>query len=214
MDCCYASDVVRNVFECGRTFEMLAASQIGQTTPEPGQDSFTRCLTKHLKELAVESDHAVITTLDIKERMQRERKEEAPALWRRIPGNSRHIRLRKLKPIHERPRKDNDRPEYAQFLQLGFALRNETLQEAHIERLTKELPALFAKIPIPLVDIKWLGCRKASSSRFREAVHWVMVKNRGSPPGTNSPATDYSETSSAATGKKRDADEAGLDEDV
>ncbi|KAI8932733.1 hypothetical protein NX059_010224 [Plenodomus lindquistii] len=199
MDCCYASDMLRNVAEVGRTFEMLTASHIGQTTCQPGPNSFTTCLIKHLKELANESERSHFTTLDIHQRMQRER-DEPPALWRRLSGSDRHIRFRKLKPEHERPIKDEiNRLQYSQFLHLGFALKNDAFDETHIERLTKKLPKLFQKAKIPLVDIRWLGCRKVSSSRFRELVEMALVKSRGDQSAV-----------SPRTGRKRSADEADL----
>jgi hypothetical protein len=203
MDCCYASDLLRDIPEWGRTFEMLAASHIGQTTAQPGPNSFTRCLINHLKELADSSAQTFFTTWDILERMQRERGVEAPALWRRIPGSSRHIRLRKLKPVHERPKVSHDRPQYSQFLHLGFALKHECLREPSIEFLTRELPKLFARAHLPLVNVKWLGCRKTSSSRLREAVELYMVKNR---------ADSFS--CSPVTGRKRSIDVTGFDDEV
>ncbi|CBX99597.1 hypothetical protein LEMA_P088360.1 [Plenodomus lingam JN3] len=199
MDCCYASDMLRNVAEVGRTFEMLAASHIGQTTCQPGPNSFTNSLIKHLKELAGELTRPYFTTLDIHQRMQRER-DEPPAFWRRLSGSDRHIRLRKLKPKHERPAEDEtDRLQYSRFLHLGFALKSEEFDKSHIEILTRKLPKLFERAKIPVVDIRWLGCRKVSSSRLREVVEMYMVKSRG----------DLSAVS-PTTGRKRAADEADL----
>jgi hypothetical protein len=160
MDCCYASDLLRNVPEHGRTFEMIAASGIGIPTPEPGPDSFTRCLIKTLKELAEESSDkygSYFDTHDLVERITKERVSSPPWLWRRVPGSSRHIELRKLKPLHERPTQKPSIPSHARFLHLGFALKNEFIHETHIKHLTKELPALFSKEGLPLVDIRWLG---------------------------------------------------------
>lgn len=201
MDCCYASDLLRNVPEIGRTFEMLAASHIGLTTTQPGKDSFTRCLIKHLKELAVESSSSFFTTRDIVERMQKERGSQAPALWRRIGGTSRHIRLSKLKPLQERPKRNKEILSHERFLNLGFHLKNEYFSETHIEGLTKKLPLLFEEEGVPLLDIKWLGCRRVGTPTFREVVE-IVVKNR-SNLAVPSPST---------TQNKRRADEAGLDD--
>lgn len=200
MDCCYASDLLRNVPEYGRTFEMLAASHVGATTTQPGDDSFTRCLIKNLKELAVESSHSFFTTRDIVERMQKERPDQAPALWRRIPGNSRHIRLSKLKPLDERPKRNKEMTSHERFLHLGFALKHDSFLEKHIEGLTKKLPNLFSEEGVPLVDIKWLGCRKVGNPKFREVAQWV-VENRN-----NLSAISPSHT------RKRNADDADLEE--
>jgi hypothetical protein len=163
MDCCYASDLLRNVPEHGRTFEMIAASDIGGTTPEPGENSFTRCLIKHLKVLAVESpgDYgSYFDTHELVERMAKERLDSPPRLWRRVPGSIRHIELRKLKPLHERASQKTSIPSHARFLHLGFALKYETIIETQIRQLTKDLPLLFTSRGLPLVNIKWLGCRK------------------------------------------------------
>lgn len=202
MDCCYASDLLRNVSEVGRTFEMLAASHIGTTTPQPGVHSFTRRLIKHLKELVHDYGDRPFTTWDIVERMQKETPDEAPALWRRLPGASRHIRLRKLEPLHERQKKNLELPSPERFWHLGFALKDGSLNEEKIERLTKSLPALFKEEGVPLVNITWLGYRKLKtrSHRFKDVAHWVC-KNLQELTAL-SPVSD----------RKRTADEAGLRE--
>jgi hypothetical protein len=178
MDCCYASDIMRSQPTLGRTFEMLCASQIGRTTPEPGEKSFTHCLIKLLKELGEEPYPSSITSYDIDQRMRRDLEDNPPALWQRIPGTDRHIRLRKLKPVQDRPVEIIGSSQYSQFLHLGFALKRECFNEQHIENLTKQLPQLFAKADLPLVNIKWLGCRKAGGSRFKELVQMYMVRSR------------------------------------
>lgn len=154
MDCCYASDLLRNVPEKGRTFEMLAASQVGAPTAQPGDHSFTRCFINHLEALAVEAADSFFTTRDILERLQKARPDEPPALWRRLSGNSRHIRLSRLKLLQDRPKRDTELTHYERFLTLGFALRNEVFRESHIEHLTKTLPQVFRDAGAPLVDIK------------------------------------------------------------
>ncbi|ORX96605.1 hypothetical protein BCR34DRAFT_578572 [Clohesyomyces aquaticus] len=201
MDCCYASDMLRNVPEFGRTYEMLCASHIGLTTAQPGARSFTRCLIKHLKELAAELPHSFFTTFDILERMQKDRPDEPPALWRRIPGSHRHIRLSKLKPSAERPKGNKEIPSHERFLHLGFALKNESFNEVHIERLTKKLPALFSEVGVPLLDIRWLGCRKTGQLRFDELAQFVLKHRK-----------DFIAISPAMTERKRTADESGMDE--
>ncbi|KAL1626831.1 hypothetical protein SLS56_006647 [Neofusicoccum ribis] len=87
MDCCFSSDLVRNVVETGRTFEMLSASGVGQVTPAPGEKSFTRALIKCLKTLESGSVGGSFTTRDVIEQIQKERPLTPPALWRRIPGS-------------------------------------------------------------------------------------------------------------------------------
>jgi hypothetical protein len=199
MDCCYASDLNRSVLELSRTYEMLAASHIGSTTPQPGDNSFTRSLIKHLKELVVESSPSYFTTRHIQERMQRERASAPPALWSHS-SSSRHIRLSKLKPLDERPKKNMEIVSHARFLHLGFALEHELFLESHIEKLTKQLPDTFKQAGVPVVDIKWLGCRKVGRCKFKEVAEFV-VRNRG----------DLSAISPAHS-SKRDVDEAGFDE--
>ncbi|KAH6838690.1 hypothetical protein AA0119_g11571 [Alternaria tenuissima] len=204
MDCCYASDLLRNVPEHGRTFEMIAASDIGAPTPEPGENSFTRCLIKHLKELAVESSGnygSYFDTHDLVERMAKERFDSPPRLWRRIPGSSRHIELRKLKPKNERPVQKSSISSHARFLHLGFALKNDTIDEMQIQSLTKELPALFSSKGLPLVNIKWLGCRKEGKPTLKDIAHFVS-KNRRELSAITPPSSE----------NKRSADEADLTE--
>ncbi|CAN9166386.1 unnamed protein product [Alternaria sp. RS040] len=206
MDCCYASDLLRNVPEHGRTFEMIAASGIGAPTPEPGENSFTRCLIKHLKELAVESSGnygSYFDTHNLVERMTKERFDSPPKLWRRIPGSSRHIELRKLKPKNERPAQKSSISSHARFLHLGFALKRETINEKQIQSLTKDLPALFLSKGLPLVNIKWLGCRKEGKPTLKEIAHFVS-KNRRELSVITPPPSE----------KKRSADEADLEESI
>ncbi|PSN67487.1 hypothetical protein BS50DRAFT_494426 [Corynespora cassiicola Philippines] len=199
MDCCFASDLLRNVPEYGRTFEMLAASHMGETTASPGKDSFTASLITHLRDLAAEYADGYFTTRDIEERMKRERGIEGPALWRRIPGSSRHIRLSKMKPREERTK---EFVPHRQFIHLGFALRYDSLSKDQIERLTKELPALFRKENIPLVDIKWLGCRKVGHPSFRQVAKWVLHNGKEIP------------AISPIQSRKRSSEAANLDEVV
>ncbi|KAJ4292410.1 hypothetical protein N0V90_009072 [Kalmusia sp. IMI 367209] len=186
MDCCYASDLLRNVPEYGRTFEMLAASPMGTTTPQPGENSFTRSLIKYLRIFAEESTNSFFTTRDILERMQKERGNQAPALWHRIPGISGHIRLNKLRPLHERPKHNSGFYTHERYLHLGFALKKDAFHELHIEQLTKELPQLFHRIGAPLAHIKWLGCRKVGTPDLRELVGYI-IENKDKLPPTISP---------------------------
>lgn len=194
MDCCYASDITRGTPAVIRSVELLAASHVGQTTARPGINSFTSCLTKHLRALATDSSRSFFTTRDIQELIQRDRGAEPPALWDRVPYNSRHIRLSKLKPRTARPKFQIQVAR--RFLHLGFELRDDALAEAHIIDLTKELPKVFKQAGVPLVNIKWLECR---SRNFKDLAQWVLRN-----PGALSPARF----------EKRSAEEAGLDEDV
>lgn len=199
MDCCYASDLNRSVLELSRTYEMLAASHIGELTPQPGKHSFTHRLIRHLKELVVENAGSYFTTRHILERMQRERISGAskpPALWAHS-SSSRHIRLSKLKPVHERPHRNQSISSHARFLHLGFALEHECFNEMHIEKLTRELPNLMKDAGAPVVDIKWLGCRKVGGRTFKELAQYVI---------------QHREHLSAISPGKRTAQEAGLDD--
>lgn len=90
---------------------------------------------------------------------------------------------------------------YARYLRLGFELKHESFNETHIERLTKRLPGVFKKVGLPLLDIKWLGCRKVGSRTFREVAEFV-IKNR----------EDLAAISPASTERKRSFDDAGSDE--
>jgi hypothetical protein len=99
--------------------------------------------------------------------------------------------LRKLKPLHERPALKPEIPSHARFLHLGFALKNEFFHETHIKHLTKELP---------LVDIRWLGCRKMGTPKLGEIAQFV-TKNRRDLAVVTPPPTE----------RKRSADEADLD---
>jgi hypothetical protein len=131
--------------------------------------------------------------------MAKERFDSPPRLWRRIPGSSRHIELRKLKPKNERPAQKSSISSHARFLHLGFALKNDTINEMQIQSLTKELPALFSSKGLPLVNIKWLGCRKEGKPTLKDIAHFVS-KNRKELSAITPPSSDM----------KRSADEADL----
>jgi hypothetical protein len=153
---------------------MLAASHIGQTTGS-GENSFTRCLIKHLSELASELPTSFFTTFDLQERMQKDRPRQAPALWRRLPGSQRHIRLGPLKPRGDRPIRNKDLAKHERFLTLGFALKDDAFDGEHIEKLTKKLPQVFKEQGVPLTDIKFLGLRRPQGPRFRDVAEYVRT---------------------------------------
>lgn len=199
MDCCYASDLARNVLEDGRTFVLLAASGIGLTTPSPGQYSFTRCLIDHLERLLIDSKDGEFTTWDLLEAMQKQRGgDNAPAIWRRLPTR-RHIHLRELKQSQDRPGTKFPFPSHAGFLRLGFALKNDDFSTEHIEALTKKLPCLFRDESVPAVDIKFLGYHRVGRRTFRDIADYV--KNH------------HAEVAALAASleRKRSAEQAGFD---
>lgn len=200
MDCCYASDIFRGVSDQERTFEMLAASGVGMTTPQPGEYSFTNRLIRHLKDLVEEKPHGVFTTRDVEERMKKELHEYSPQLWRVLRNNSRHIRLSPLKP-QEQQRETSMIPSHLRFLHLGFALKEDVFSEAHIHSLTKKLPELFGEEGLTLTNIRWLGCRRTGHATFREVAEFVK-KHRA----------DLSSLSPSPR-RKRTIDQAGLGDD-
>jgi hypothetical protein len=53
LDCCNASLITRGYKNDGGRFELIAASAIGAQTPAPGRTSFTRALTKLLRQHAM-----------------------------------------------------------------------------------------------------------------------------------------------------------------
>jgi hypothetical protein len=202
MDCCYASNLNRNVIELSRTYEMLAASGIDDLTPQPGRNSFTHRLIKHLKELVVDNSPGYFTTRHIEDRMKKDRiggKVKPLALWC-YSSSSRHIRLSKLKPVEERLKRNRTMPSHSRFLHLGFALEREDFDEQNIERLTKALPGILKDAGAPVVDIKWLGCRKVGGRTFKELAEYVL-KHR-----------ENLSAISPGQSAKRSAEEAGLDE--
>lgn len=96
MDCSYASDMMRSTEDNGRAFLLLAACNIGKTTPSPGPHSFTSSLITVLTELADEYRERESTTWDLIERLKKARieyKNSTPEVYRKLAGN-RHIGLR------------------------------------------------------------------------------------------------------------------------
>lgn len=158
---------------------MMTASQIGQTTGS-GKNSFTRCLTQSLRELAAERETSFFSTFDLDERMRKTRPKRTPGLWSRLPrsrlpGSRRHIRFCPLKSREDRPKVDKTLEKPELFLTLGFALKNGNLDEYQIDRLTKRLPQMFKEETVPLTDIKFLGIRKPRLN-LRDVVQYCMAQ--------------------------------------
>lgn len=169
LDCCYASDIQRNLTHGNKTYELLAASSRNNTTPRPGPKSFTRALMRSLRELLEDFSGNHFTTYDLLNKISLKRPIGLePALHNRrfridtaLP--SRHIRLAPHKAQNE-GRTGGFPPHNADMakLTLAFELDQRSLDKDKIEHLAKRLPAVFKKAKIPLRRVHFRGIEPRS----------------------------------------------------
>lgn len=188
MDCCFASDINRSYGENSRVCELLAASHIGRTTEQPGDNSFTRALIDSLNYLlASDSGDGAFDTHQLHQEINRRRTDNPSGLWRRLPGNSRHILIspQRLGPVGmdqgTKPSEHQEQPKG--LLSLQFVLGVNELNENTIEELTRHLPNCFNSCRAPVRNIKWLGFsgktrRTKSLDSFASIVRELIKTNK------------------------------------
>lgn len=170
LDCCYASDIQRNLTHGHKTYELLAASSRNNTTPRPGPKSFTSDLIKSLRELLKDFSGNHFTTYDLLTKISPKRPIGLePVLHNRrfridtaLP--SRHIRLAPHKPQDEKCT-EGFPPHHTDVanLTLAFELDQRLLDRDEIVRLAKGLPAVFKKAKIPLRRVRFRGIEPRAS---------------------------------------------------
>ena len=173
-DCCYASDIQRNLTHGNKSYEMLAASNRNTTTPPPGPRSFTSDLMKSLKELLQERDRNPFTTYDLLTKITSKRPIGLePALHNRrfrvdAGLRSRHILIAPHKPQDEARPDDSLSPTSdASNLTLTFELGQRSLDREDLDRLTERLPKIFKQARIPLRRVHWRGLEARTSLRHK-----------------------------------------------
>ncbi|KAL1639171.1 hypothetical protein SLS58_008139 [Diplodia intermedia] len=216
MDCCFASDMMRSLGENSRVYELLAASHIGKVTEEPGDNSFTRALIDSLNHLLDSSNgDGAFDTHQLYEEINRRRSDNPAGLWRRLPGNSRHILLspQRLGPEGEhhdaKPSPGQEPPKG--LLSLQFVLGVNELSAETIEELTRHLPNCFHSCRAPVRNIKWLGfgntTRAKSFDSFAGIVRKLMKDNKLKQIRDHEDAVDQDEAYQSSDVVKRKADD-------
>jgi hypothetical protein len=173
LDTCYSSNLQKTGKEDTRTFELLSACTIDNTTAAPGPNSFTRALIDALKELLKElvedNKEGSFTTFHLNQRINQNpaRHDTQSQLWFRLKHHDRHIRLAPLK----RPREAVNRISLPKpprgYLTLRFALRDDTLNREQIDYLANILSKAFKnKKSLVLRKIDWLGLKPARTTEF------------------------------------------------
>ncbi|KAF2789869.1 hypothetical protein K505DRAFT_252417 [Melanomma pulvis-pyrius CBS 109.77] len=172
LDTCYASNHTKSGNDESRTFELLSACAINETTAAPGKRSFTRALLVALDKLLKEFGDKPFTTARLNQDILRNplRHGSPSQLWL---YNERHVRLAPLKPWKDRKQKSFplalSHPPRG-YLTLRFALRHDSLNREQIEFLTKKLSEAFNnKQVIGLRRIDWLGLKPARTTPFGRA---------------------------------------------
>lgn len=176
LDCCFASNLPKSAIEITRTYELLSACGIDQTTSSPGDNSFTRALIDSLKELLYKFGGNAFTTYNLCQTIcQQEARRDTPAfLWNRLEHHNRHILLSPLsRPISQQgPAKPFlIHPMTGGYLTLRFALGHEYLNDTQIKYLAHNLKSVFTKdSKVAVRRIDWMGIKKpVFSTTFRSA---------------------------------------------
>ncbi|GME28686.1 Homeobox domain containing protein [Neofusicoccum parvum] len=213
MDCCFASDMMRSCGENSRVFELLAASHIGQVTEQPGEHSFTRALINSLNYLLDNNDgDGSFDSHQLHEEINRRRIENPSGLWRRLPGNSRHILLRRQRLEAEMHVADAEAPPGPDasggLLSLQFFLKNNQLSKETIEELTRLLPKSFSSCDAPVRNIKWLGFGSTSRAKsFAGIVKEIMRNKRHKNKQDEEKTSDTDGAYESSDAGKRKADD-------
>ncbi|KAF4539855.1 Homeobox domain containing protein [Lasiodiplodia theobromae] len=220
MDCCFASDINRSYGENSRVCELLAASHIGRTTEQPGDNSFTRALIDSLNYLLTnDSGDGAFDTHQLHQEINRRRTDNPSGLWRRLPGNSRHILIspQRLGPLGmdqgTKPSEHQEQPKG--LLSLQFVLGVNELNENTIEELTRHLPNCFNSCRAPVRNIKWLGFsgktrRTKSLDSFASIVRELIKTNKQKRQQEQLQVVDQDEAYQSSDVMKRKADEVEL----
>ena len=183
LDCCYASDIQRNLTHGNKSYEMLAASNRNNTTPKPGPKSFTSDLMISLRELLRDRGGNPFTTYDLLTKISPKRPiGQEPALHNRrfridTGTRSRHILLAPHKAQDE-ARTEGFPPHHSDVsdLTLAFELDKRSLDRDEIERLTSRLPRVFKQAKIPLRRFHFRGLEARIS--VRNHVHAITNMQR------------------------------------
>ncbi|KAF2177835.1 hypothetical protein K469DRAFT_719303 [Zopfia rhizophila CBS 207.26] len=169
LDTCFSSNLVKSGKEDTRTYELLSACAMDETTASPGDNSFTRALIDALKSLAVEFADKSFSTSYLNQRinLNPNRRDTPSHLWFRLRHADRHIRLAPLKPEKDRLREVSRTHPPRGYLTLRFAIQYDLLNREQIEFLTHKLSkALNNNTAVGLRRIDWLGIKPARATRF------------------------------------------------
>jgi hypothetical protein len=145
-----------------KRYELMAACGIGTTTASRGEHSFTRALIDALAELSKKYGPNSFTTFRLNQRIASDARlyDTPPILWS-LTQNKRHISLAPMKPEPERDTGNKlalwQMPPARGYLKLGFALRNESMNEVQIKHLNRKLAYLLNYRILGIRKIDWLG---------------------------------------------------------
>jgi hypothetical protein len=166
LDTVYASNTAEKAktrSDDTRVFELLSACAFDPTTAPPGPNSFTRALIDALKELGEAYKGGPFTTFHLNQLiiMDPRRRDTPSMLWNILHHHDhRHIRLAPQESEEHRETQ-SQRPGRG-YLTLRLCLRDDFLDSAQIEFLTRQLAkGLGNKPALGLRRIDWVGFRKA-----------------------------------------------------
>jgi hypothetical protein len=182
LDTCFGSNIQKGGAEDERTYELLSACALDQTTVS-GPRSFTQALIKSLRELLEHYGDKSFTTFHLLQKinLQEFRRDTPAMLWDRLQHGNRHITLNRLDKQQQQENAVLLRHHpIGGYLNLRFALGKELLEESEIKALSQDLASIFnrnGKLSVRRID--WMGIRKparetiTSTVRARHAFkHW------------------------------------------
>ncbi|KAH0537575.1 hypothetical protein FGG08_005641 [Glutinoglossum americanum] len=156
LDCCFAGDVDRRspIGRSDRTYELLAANGPGETTPGPGEHSFTTTLIDVLSEVA--GGKKKISTFDLCANIARKRERGyQPVLFRRFELGEKHIELAPLCAPSVACSQGQSFPPNLWELPMLLAFAEQPTEE-QIKQLAWDIPALCKDNKLPLVRVRWM----------------------------------------------------------
>lgn len=169
-DCCYASDIQRREpTSCSRSYEVLAASGPGKTTPKHGfTPVFIEALTEMLEQR--KDEHRIsFNTRQLWQAICNKRPEdEQPVLWDRL-GHLDHryrSRLITLSPIDKPETTPISLPDLSDAvnLTLHFTLHGKPTDN-QVKELARRLPKSFGKVGMRICRFRWGGIRRFSQNK-------------------------------------------------
>ncbi|KAL8713152.1 MAG: hypothetical protein Q9220_002673 [cf. Caloplaca sp. 1 TL-2023] len=188
-DCCYAGTLGLTRGE-DRSFEYLAATNAMGTTPLPGEDSFTSCLIRALKNLVLEKENSPFTTDELLRKIKSDPKfppEQTPVLSDRqkdhkVPSVGRIM----LHPVRQGQKEaqastDTSTRELADrhVVTLDFEFGEKPSQQ-DVQVLGRKFNDLFERNTLGVHRIGWGGIRMKAFGRYVNVFRGFLRERRAS----------------------------------
>jgi hypothetical protein len=174
LDCCFASAANKGQSNERRIYELIAACDVDELTPEPGPNSFTSAFIQSMEKLLTRDSSGSFTTMDLLHEMSGRR--PWPRLWNRLHQNGdRHVRLAHLNRsrAQDKEKRLQKMPLEKASLTLRFSLKNDNASEDQLTKLGELLPGVFKAAGMPVRWIEWW--KMENTSPFRSLVETLLM---------------------------------------